>query len=176
MPSNTAPLFHFIPLTPSTISKPPATISRHHHRFFYIGCTHNTMQTCESNRNRKFRQVTKDAIVDAELSLRWWRQHHNYPFGSPRTDIYSALPTQTQPPAHCSTYEKSIPGHFTAKPATKYSKEQALHPFGPNFDTCHLLLDHSTNRGPSNAKLKFGIPFAISRPTPKDALTPPKNY
>ena len=53
-------------------------ISRHHHRFFYIGCTHNTMQTRESNRNRKFRQVSKDAIVDAELSLRWWRQHQNY--------------------------------------------------------------------------------------------------
>ena len=36
------------------------------------------MQNRESNRNRKFRQITKDAIVDAELSLRWWRQHHNY--------------------------------------------------------------------------------------------------
>ena len=36
------------------------------------------MQTRESNRNRKFRQVSKDAIVDAELSLRWWRQHQNY--------------------------------------------------------------------------------------------------
>ena len=36
------------------------------------------MQNRESNRNRKLRQITKDAIVDAELSLRRWRQHHKY--------------------------------------------------------------------------------------------------
>ena len=47
-------------------------------RFTYIGSTKHTINTRESTRNRKFKQVTSHKIVQAELSLRWWHKHKCY--------------------------------------------------------------------------------------------------
>ena len=85
------------------------TVSRRHHRFIYIGCTHNAMQNRESNRNRKFRQITKDAIVDAELSLRWWRQHHNYDQFIPLVIQYNV------PHDYLEAQEQTFIQHFQPK-------------------------------------------------------------
>ena len=85
------------------------TTSQKHHRFIYIGCTRNNMQTRESNRNRKFRQLQKDAIVDAELSLCWWRKHHNYHQYTPLV-IQHNIPSQ-----HLEAQEHPFIQHFQPK-------------------------------------------------------------
>ena len=75
----------------------------------YIGCTHNNMHTRESNRNRKFRQLQKDAIIDAELSSRWWRKHHNYHQYTPLV-IQHNIPSQ-----HLEAQEHTFIQHFQPK-------------------------------------------------------------
>ena len=67
------------------------------------------MQSRESNRNRKFRQITKDAIVDMELSLRWWRQLHNYPKFVPLVIQYNV------PHDHLEAQEQTFIQHFQPK-------------------------------------------------------------
>ena len=67
------------------------------------------MQTRESNRNRKFRQLQKDAIVDAELSLRWWRKHHNYHQYTPLV-IQHNIPSE-----HLEAQEHPFIQHFQPK-------------------------------------------------------------
>ena len=67
------------------------------------------MQTRESNRNRKFRQLQTDAIIDAELSLRWWRKHNNY-------HQYIPLVIQHNIPSHhLEAQEHTFIQHFQPK-------------------------------------------------------------
>ena len=46
--------------------------------FMYVGSSSNPLYKREAHRVAKFRQVTADKLVKAELSLRWWKAHSNF--------------------------------------------------------------------------------------------------
>ena len=68
------------------------TTSQMYKAFSYVGCSTGTLTTRESNRNRKFQQLQNQAIVHAELALRWWKKHNNYHQYVPLT-IQHSIPT-----------------------------------------------------------------------------------
>ena len=122
------------------------TTSQMYKAFSYVGCSTGTLTTRESNRNRKFQQLQNQAIVHAELALRWWKKHNNYRQYVPLT-IQHSIPTpdlQTVEATYISNYNPGSTTHTSTATSkansaistskNKPSPKQASHPFGARFD------------------------------------------
>ena len=90
------------------------------------------MQTRESNRDRKYKQVQQDAIVDAELSLRWWRLH-NYHHYIPLVLQYNV------PPHLLEAREQTFIQHFQPKLNFPYIKPHMKRAFRGISQPSHKL-------------------------------------
>ena len=117
---------------------------------FYVGSAmHHTLDR-EYSRSRKYLQLTNERLVQAELALRYWRDHDNLyiwapiPIYTDRTDYrsligpHSRMATQTQlclrlsilppkegyPQKTPSQYERAVwPGHSLASSQTQIHSE-----------------------------------------------------
>ena len=128
------------------------TTSQMHKAFSYAGCSTGTLTTRESNRNRKFQQLQNQAIVHAELALRWWKKHNNYHQYVPLT-IQHSIPTpdlQTVEAAYIQQLPRLnytyIHRHLKSKLSHFHQQKQAVTKTGFASIWCKIRRKHLPQR------------------------------
>ena len=129
------------------------TTSQMYKAFSYVGCSTGALTTRESNRNRKFQQLQNQAIVHAELALRWWKKHNNYHQYVPLT-IQHGIPTpdlQTVEAAYIQQLQPRlnythIHRHLKSKLSHFHQQKQAVTETGFASIRCKIRRKHLPQR------------------------------
>ena len=148
----------------------------HSHNFqpkFYLGSALHHVLDREYSRTRKYYQLTQDRLVQAELALRYWREHQNLFIWAPiplftcRTDFrcLELFICQFFHPKKGLLKRPAMNTNAQFGMATLWRR--ARHRFTPTAIKAILTSNRFQNR------LHFGISFTIWAPTRRPDLTPP---
>ena len=155
--------------------------------FVCVGCSHNSLTNREASRNREFAQVDRQAIVQAELALRWWHKHNNYHQYIPITIEHSIPPHRLE--AREATYIQQLqprPNHLYIHKhmkgaVTHFHRQRQQHHHTVFLsiwskivgNTCRPDYDPSPRTTRSNHSKQCGTRWWASPPTPDADSTPP---